>query len=63
MDHNAEIQRILKTGMRVQIRGTSSGFSVWVDGAPLGDVETIDQAIELLQDVTERREALSISAS
>ena len=63
MDHNAELQRILETGMRVEIRGTSSGFSVWVDRAPLGDVETIDQAIELLQDLTERRAALSVSAS
>lgn len=49
MDHNLELTKILRAGVRLQIKGTGTGFSVWVDGARVGDVETIEEAIELLQ--------------
>jgi hypothetical protein len=55
MDYNLELTRILRTGVRVEIRPTSGGFSVRVDGSRLSDIETLDQAIQLLREFTALR--------
>jgi hypothetical protein len=63
MDHNLELTRILRTGMRVEIRPTSAGFSVRVDGSRLCDVETFEQAIEQLHEFTAPRVTPSLLRS
>jgi hypothetical protein len=63
MDHNLELTQILRTGERVEIRGTSSGFSVRVDGSHLDDVETMGQAIELLQEFTVGRDGSPVASA